>query len=104
MRVKADIHHHQNSDDNFGSQNKVEVEETHHSFASSSQNRNQRSGPIAGFGLQALGPLSAKKTMKNIKFQGRQFAVATNEKVKCNVYTVLTQYQNCYLFHLMEYP
>ena len=69
----ADIHHHQNSDDSFGNQNKVEVEETQHSLATSSQNRNERTGPIVGFGLQALGPLSAKSALANIKFHGRQF-------------------------------
>ena len=34
-----------------------------------------------GFGLQASGPLSTKTAMSNIKFHGRQFAIATQEKV-----------------------
>ena len=35
-----------------------------------------------GFGLQASGPLSTKIAMSNIKFHGRQFAIATQEKVR----------------------
>ena len=34
-----------------------------------------------GFGLQASGPLSTKTAMANIRFHGRQFAIATQEKV-----------------------
>jgi hypothetical protein len=33
-----------------------------------------------GFGVQASGPLSTKSAMSNMKFQGRQFAIATSEK------------------------
>ena len=33
------------------------------------------------FGLQASGPLTSKTPIENFRFEGRQFAVATQEKV-----------------------
>ena len=77
MTFKADIHHR--SDGTSRNNEK----RGNPKLSSSFQNPNEFSRPTMGFGVQASGPLSTKTAMANIKFKGRQFAVSTQEKVKC---------------------
>jgi len=77
MTFKADIHHRYDSSDERSVQNKKRES---HKFSSPFQNQNEFLRPSMGFGVQASGPLSTKSSMANIKFQGRQFAVSTQEK------------------------
>ena len=82
MTLKADIHHgNDSSDDSFDNiQGKVE----RHNNTTPMQKPNEFKRPSIGFGLQASGPLSTKSAMANMRFQGRQFSVSTQEKVKYN--------------------
>ena len=87
MNVKADIHHHKHSFDDVGNENNAGVELL--KFTTPLHTRNQEARPSMGFGLQASGPLSTKSAMANIRFQGRQFAITTNEKVNLDLLVVL---------------
>ena len=80
MTITADIHHRNESSDD--SSDNVQGNGQHLNSTKPMQEPNDFKRPNIGFGLQASGPLSTKLSMANMRFQGRQFAVSTQEKVK----------------------
>ena len=82
MRIIADVHRPDVKDIPDRDVRNKEAEYRKHATL---HKRNQGVRPSIGFGLQASGPLSAKAAMSDMRFQGRQFAVATHEKVKLKI-------------------
>ena len=73
----ADNHQYQNTHENIFNQK----EENSERRFTTSQKKNAVKRQSMGFGLQASGPLTSKTSIENFRFEGRQFAVATQEKV-----------------------
>ena len=82
MTLKAEIHHRNDSSDE--SFDNIQKKAERQRISTPMQKPNEFKRPSIGFGLQASGPLSTKSAMANMKFQGRQFSVSTQEKVKYN--------------------